>query len=65
MNMTIVFGARIRSKNRSVFISKITDSGAAGRVKIALHSVVVWEDRGGGTNLSSHVTDSSHTGARE
>lgn len=36
-----------------------------GSVQVSLHLLVVWEQRGGSTDLGTHVTDSSHTGTRQ
>jgi hypothetical protein len=34
-------------------------------LEVSTHSVVVREDRGGSSDLGTHVTDGSHTGTRE
>lgn len=39
--------------------------GSASSLEVLRHSAVEGEERGGGTNLGTHVTDGGHTGTRE
>ena len=64
VNVLIVLGAGVRGQDRHVLIGQVANGGAASRVEVLLHAVVVGEDGGGGTNLSTHVANSSHTSAR-
>lgn len=38
---------------------------AASGDQVVVHALVEWEDGGGGSNLSSHVTDGSHACATD
>ena len=39
--------------------------GTLGSLEVVRHAMVEGEERGGGTNLSTHVADSGHTRARK
>ena len=64
VNVLIVLGAGVRGEDRHVLVSQVANGGAASRVEVLLHAVVVGEDGGGGTDLGTHVANSSHTSAR-
>jgi len=44
-------------------ISPVGNVGTGGGLEVVGHARVVGEDRGGGTNLSTHVADGGHTSA--
>ncbi|KAH3681124.1 hypothetical protein WICPIJ_007899 [Wickerhamomyces pijperi] len=48
-----------------VQVGKGRDLVSTSGVQVFSHWLVVWEDRGGGTDFSTHVTDGTHTGTRE
>ena len=49
----------------SVGTSEVTDFLALGGGQILVHRVVEWEERGGCTNLSTHVANGAHTSAAQ
>lgn len=49
----------------SEFLRILGDFGPLGGIEVIDHAVVEWEERGGSTNFGTHVTNGSHTSARE
>ena len=61
----VVLGTLILAKVVCVGAGEVSDVLALGDGKVIVHAVVEWEEGGGGTNLSTHITDGSHTSARD
>lgn len=61
----VVFGILVGSQVVLEGFSVLGNVASLGGLEVAAHSLVVREDRGGGTDFGTHVTDGSHTRARE
>ena len=61
----IVLGTLILPQLLCVSTGEVSDVLALGDGKVVVHAVVEGEQRGGGTNLGTHVTDGGHTGTRD
>lgn len=65
LNHLIVVSTLIRDEVALVLVGEVGDAGTLGGNEVLSHALVVGEDGGGGSNLSSHVTDGGHTGTRD
>lgn len=66
LNELVVLGTSVsREKVLMVEVSKLGDGGPASGVQVVGHGGVVGEDRGGSTNLGTHVANGTHTSARK
>lgn len=65
LDSLVVLGSLVWLQVVVELLSVLGDVGSAGSLEVRSHSLVVREERGGGTNLGTHVTDSSHTGTRQ
>jgi hypothetical protein len=61
----VVLGVLVRAEVLLERLGVLADVGALGRVEVRAHALVVREDRGGGTDLGTHVADGGHASARE
>lgn len=61
----VVLTTLIRLEVVVELLGVLRNGRTVGGLEVSAHSVVEGEKRGSGANLSSHVTDSSHTGTRE
>lgn len=61
----VVLGTVILAELLGVRAGKVTDLGTLGGLEVVVHAVVEGEERGGGTNLSTHVADGTHTSGRQ
>jgi len=59
----VVLGTLVLTELGSVFTREVTDVLTLGGLQVVVHTVVEGEHGGGGTNLSTHVTDGTHTSA--
>jgi hypothetical protein len=65
LDSLVVFTAFIRLQVVVELLSVFSDVSTLGCFQVTAHSVVVREERGGGSDLGTHVTDSGHTGTRK
>lgn len=65
LNQLIVLSTLILPQLLCVSTGEVSDVLALGDGKVVVHAVVEGEQRGGGTNLGTHVTDGGHTGTRD
>lgn len=65
LNPLVILTTLVRLKVVVKLLGVLRNGRTVGGLEVAAHSVVEGEERGGGTNFSSHVTDGSHTGTRE
>lgn len=65
LDQLVVLGALILTQLLGVFAGEVTNVLTLGGLQVVVHTVVEGEHRGGSTNLSTHVTDGTHTSARE
>ncbi len=61
----IVLGTLILAEVMGVGTGEVSNVLTLGDGKVIVHAVVEWEEGGGGTNLSTHVANGSHTSARD
>jgi hypothetical protein len=61
----IVLSTLILTELGGVLTRELTNVLTLGGLQVVVHAVVEGEDGGSGTNLSTHVTDGSHTSAGE
>lgn len=61
----VVFGVLVGNEVVRELLGVVGDHGTAGSFEIVGHAVVEGEKRGGSTDFSTHVADSSHAGATE
>ena len=61
----IVLSTLILPQLLCVSTGEVSDVLTLGDSKVIVHAVVEGEQRGGGTNLGTHVTDGGHTGTRD
>jgi hypothetical protein len=64
LNELVVLDVLVGAKAVGVGAGEVTNLLSLGGSKVVVHTVVEGEDGGSGTNLSTHVADSSHTSAR-
>lgn len=65
LDKLIVLGTLILPQLLCVSTGEVSDVLALGDGKVIVHAVVEGEQRGGGTDLSTHVADGGHTGTRD
>lgn len=65
LNELIVLSTLILTEGSSVLAREVTNVLTLGGLQVVVHAVVEGEDRGGSTNLGTHVTDGTHTSARQ
>ena len=66
LNELVVLSTLISRKEiLLVEVGKLGNRSTAGLVQVSIHGGVEGEDRGGSTNLGTHVTDSTHTSGRK
>lgn len=65
LNQLVVLGTLILTEFLGVLAGEVTNVPALGGVEVVVHAVVEGEERGGGTDFSTHVTDGTHTSARQ
>lgn len=65
LDQLVVLRAGVLTELLGVDAGEVTNVLALGGLQVVVHALVEGEDRGGGTNLSTHVTDGTHTSARE
>lgn len=65
LNELVVLSTLILPEVLGVGAGEVTDVLTASSLEVVVHAVVEGEERGGGTNLSTHVTDGTHTSAGE
>lgn len=61
----VILGTLILAELLAVGTGEIGDLLTLGDLEVVVHAVVVGEERSSGTNFSTHVANSTHTGARE
>lgn len=61
----IVFGTLVFTEILGIRSREITNGLTLGGLEVVVHTVVEWEERGSGTDLSTHVANGTHTSARE
>jgi hypothetical protein len=61
----VVLGTLVGLQVVLELVGVLGDVRSVGSVEVGAHSVVVREDRGGSSDLGTHVTDGGHTGTRE
>ena len=65
LDQLVVLSTLILAKVLGVGAGEVTNLLTLGSLQVVVHAVVEGEERGGGTNLSTHVTDGGHTSGRE
>lgn len=65
LDQLVVLGTVILVQLLGVGLGEVGNVLTLGGGQIVVHAVVVREERGGGTNLSTHVANGTHTSARE
>lgn len=65
LNVLIVFSALVGLQVVSESLSILSNLGTLSSLEIVRHAIVEGEEGGGSTDFSAHVTNSSHTRARE
>lgn len=65
LDQLVVLSTLILPQLLCVSTGEVSDVLTLGDGKVIVHAVVEGEQRGGGTNFSTHVTDGGHTGTRD
>jgi hypothetical protein len=65
LDSLVVLGSLVGSQVVGELLGVSGLGGSSGGLEVGSHSLVEGEERGGSTNLGTHVTDGSHTSARE
>lgn len=65
LDQLVVFSTVILVKLLRVLLGEVTNALTLGGVQVLVHAVVEGEDGSGGTNLSTHVANGTHTSARK
>lgn len=63
LNQLVVLSTLILAELLGVLAGEVTDVLTLGGLQVVVHAVVEGEHGGGGTNLSTHITDGGHTSA--
>ncbi len=61
----VLFDLRVGAKERGLGVSEACQPGSPGSLQVGGHAPVVGKDRGGGTQLRSHVADGGLAGGRQ
>ena len=61
----VVLGTLVLTELLGVVAGEVTNVGTLGGLQVVVHAVVEGEHGGGGTNLSTHVANGTHTSARQ
>ena len=65
LDQLVVLSTLVLAQLRSVFAREVTNALTLCGLQVVVHAVVEGEHGGGGTDLSTHVADGSHTSAGE
>lgn len=65
LDQLVVLGALVLMQLLGVLAGEVTNVLTLGGLQVIVHTVVEGEHGGGSTNFSTHVTDGTHTSARE
>lgn len=64
-NQLVVLGTLVLAELLAIAPGEVGNVLTLGSLEVVVHAVVVGEERGGGTNFGTHVTDGTHTSARQ